>query len=340
MSLVADSPALETDAPLATNGPECEPAGVWTSRQAWIGVGVLAVWRVVSYFGSDAIGDLPDLAWCAVSIFLPLGWMLFYPLVAARWNDRSVTLLPEKETRAGWEVGYGLLAGVGLTVGLFGVSFAYYWLTGEQLGNSMETAQGDSFRVTVLALVAFTLTPVAEELFFRGLLFDAWRREHGWSNGLLLQAAVFAVMHDWSPPQLVVRFLLGLGLGGLALARRSLIAPMASHAVLNFVWSAAVAMLLLVTAHAAFLGVGGEPADEGIRITAIVPGSPAEEAGLLPGDLLRTIDGTPIRDKDELTHTIRGKKPGQVVKLELLRDAKPLTVEATLLKRKEIREQP
>src|SRR5262245_61237468 len=44
----------------------------------------------------------------------------------------------------------------------------------------------------------------------------------------------------------------------------------------------------------AFLGVAGQPVEGGVRITAVVKGSPADQAGLKPGDLIQAIDSTRV----------------------------------------------
>jgi putative serine protease PepD len=52
----------------------------------------------------------------------------------------------------------------------------------------------------------------------------------------------------------------------------------------------------------------------------IVPGGPAEAAGLQAGDLIVAIDGKPVADSSELIVAIRSKQPGDEVRLTVRRD--------------------
>lgn len=65
---------------------------------------------------------------------------------------------------------------------------------------------------------------------------------------------------------------------------------------------------------------------EGVRIaqnepgrTALVPGGPAEKAGLKPGDVIIEFDGRPMTDPDELVVAIRSKAVGDSVSLVIER---------------------
>ncbi len=57
-----------------------------------------------------------------------------------------------------------------------------------------------------------------------------------------------------------------------------------------------------------------------IKITSVFPGSPAEQAGLISGDLISHIDGEPVDDleADEASKNLKGK-PGTTVHLTILR---------------------
>ncbi len=69
---------------------------------------------------------------------------------------------------------------------------------------------------------------------------------------------------------------------------------------------------------------------DGAVITEVVPGSAAEAAGLRAGDVVIALDGEPVRDAADLRNEIGLLPPGERVKLEVLRNGRRLTVEATI----------
>ncbi len=72
---------------------------------------------------------------------------------------------------------------------------------------------------------------------------------------------------------------------------------------------------------------------EGIRISAVTPGSAAEEAGLRGGDVLLRFNGRQIQDLQSYSNLLRESKPGDSIPLEIRRDRQSFTVEATLKSR-------
>ncbi|MCK4510745.1 PDZ domain-containing protein, partial [bacterium] len=73
---------------------------------------------------------------------------------------------------------------------------------------------------------------------------------------------------------------------------------------------------------------------EGILIIEIYDDSPAEEAGLREHDVLVSINGKKGKDLSHFVKLLKSKDPGTEVELEIYRDGKIKTVEATLGKRK------
>ncbi len=60
----------------------------------------------------------------------------------------------------------------------------------------------------------------------------------------------------------------------------------------------------------------------GITVSSVVPGSPAEKAGLKIGDTIVAVDGKSVKTGDELVADIASRKPGAKVDLGFVRDGK------------------
>ena len=70
-----------------------------------------------------------------------------------------------------------------------------------------------------------------------------------------------------------------------------------------------------------FLGVGiGESKDKsGVLVTAVEPRSGAAKAGIIKGDVIRSVDGDLVASPDELRQLIQAKNPGDPVRIALSR---------------------
>lgn len=69
----------------------------------------------------------------------------------------------------------------------------------------------------------------------------------------------------------------------------------------------------------AFLGVGLEDADKGVRITDVTEGSAADKAGLKEGDVITKFGGTVVKTADALTEQVRARKPNDEVELSYIK---------------------
>ncbi|MBN1393592.1 MAG: membrane protein insertase YidC [Pirellulales bacterium] len=68
----------------------------------------------------------------------------------------------------------------------------------------------------------------------------------------------------------------------------------------------------------------------GCRVRFVGRGTPADEAGLKSGDLLKALDGHAVSGPGSLRAVLRGARPGQEVVLSIVRDGEPKTLTATL----------
>ncbi|WP_040709668.1 S1C family serine protease [Nocardiopsis potens] len=75
-------------------------------------------------------------------------------------------------------------------------------------------------------------------------------------------------------------------------------------------------------------------ADGGAQIAdeegAVTPGSPADEAGLRPGDVITRFDGRTVTDSETLQELVADKKPDDTVEVEYERNGRSRTTDVTL----------
>ncbi|BCM93686.1 putative serine protease HtrA [Abditibacteriota bacterium] len=64
----------------------------------------------------------------------------------------------------------------------------------------------------------------------------------------------------------------------------------------------------------------GLPDKNGVLVQSLASGSPAEKAGIKPGDVIRSVAGKPLKAKEDLAKNMEGRKVGETVKIEILRN--------------------
>ena len=73
---------------------------------------------------------------------------------------------------------------------------------------------------------------------------------------------------------------------------------------------------------------------EGVKLSGVIPGSPAAAAGLEEGDLITGFGGAPVTDLTDYSEAMKLYSPGDVVVVDFMRDGKPMQVEVTLTERR------
>jgi serine protease Do len=64
---------------------------------------------------------------------------------------------------------------------------------------------------------------------------------------------------------------------------------------------------------------------EGVLVADVMKGSPADAAGLKPGDIVVELGGSPIKEVPDLQRRVAAVRPGQTMKLTVIREKKPMS---------------
>jgi serine protease Do len=70
--------------------------------------------------------------------------------------------------------------------------------------------------------------------------------------------------------------------------------------------------------------------ENGVLVSKVEAGGPAEKAGLNSGDIITLIDGRPIKDGDDLVNEIASRRPGSTIRLGYMRDGKQADTTVTI----------
>lgn len=166
----------------------------------WLAGGVLsAAFLLLVGVVDTPAGDAGELSLGLVAATLASGWVGFvgWPVVAS-WRKGQRSLVKDFGlTIRPVDVGWGLLGGLGaLAVSIAG-GLLWTVVSGDPSpsnGDFLPSEPGLLGGLALWVLVA-VLTPVAEELFFRGLMLRAVGRRFGLPIGIVASSLVFGLFH-------------------------------------------------------------------------------------------------------------------------------------------------
>jgi membrane protease YdiL (CAAX protease family) len=282
----------------------------------------------------QSLSAVPRWLWFPFTI-LAQGWMLAYPLWVMRRRNVELPSLPRPRTIF-VEALIALLAAMASMVVVVLVTQLLIYVFGEKATPTMPLepiarSPNQVERVGFLTLV-FLVAPVVEELFFRGMLYNALRQRLHLVLAVPLQAIVFGLSHPFGLADMTGVTLLGLAFALVYEWRQTLLTPILMHFVVNVLGMAVMASGI---ADPPRLGVYGETHADGCLLTTVMPGSAAETAGLRVGDVVISLNGESVADMRSLTQAVRRKQVGQEVVVEFIREGKAQRVTAVLTKLRE-----
>ncbi len=259
-------------------------------------------------------------------------WMLAFPIYMLRRRGFRYLALPrvrevfhELPRAMLYYVLLLLLLGVGLFVWEFVSSKPQSTVSVQRILESVPPSAQWS-----LIVVAVLLGPIAEETFFRGMIFNAFRQRIAPPFAACLQAILFGFLHYFGLQHALVSSVTGLALALIYAKRKTLLAPIMVHLLFNSVAFAIAIAGMAEETNAPRLGLFGVERAEGCLVEKISEESSAAESGLQPGDLVTIVDGKSVRNTAEIRDIVRAKRVGDTVEITFVRQGETYQVEARL----------
>ena len=72
------------------------------------------------------------------------------------------------------------------------------------------------------------------------------------------------------------------------------------------------------------------PVERGVLVTRVVNGSPAEDSGIVDGDIILRMDGAALNSVEDLVEEIHQRKVGQKIRITVLRRGREQVLDVTL----------
>jgi membrane protease YdiL (CAAX protease family) len=312
------------------------PDRFWTTRDLTVGLALVVLWR--------GLALVPREWWSGLPTWLPVGLitmaaqisLLGFPLVIARRRSADRFRWPGfdkfvREAALAIPVVLTLLMLL-ITAGLILNRLAPHTkVTPEAFEQAAWS--GDYPFLIVVGLLAVTVAPVCEEVFFRGFLYDALRSRMPVLLAAILQSLLFAALHTFGAMHNVAVFFLGLILTAVYQWRKTLLAPIFVHAGNNLIAMLGLVVLMVVSANSPILGVIGHDHEQGCQVDQLAPDTGAAQAGIVAGDIITDLDGEHIAGFTQLAEAVRQHHLGDRVAVGIIRDGRRLEVEVVLGKR-------
>jgi membrane protease YdiL (CAAX protease family) len=314
----------------------------WQPRDAALAV-VLALAMAGAVFASSQgmVESVPKPIMLVFGAVMEFGVMLVIPIWLMRKRTDPALVGPKPRRNLVKEF---LLAIPSTVAVLFSTGVVVYavQLVLMRLGRPPESAldywgEKSEHSLVPLILLATIVAPIVEETFFRGFLYNALRSVLPVWLAAIGQAVLFGAGHIYEPLGIFATFVIGLILATIYEWRKTLIAPMIVHCMYNSLVMVVIASAIMANANGPVIGVGfARDSTNGAVVELVVPGGPAEQAGMQAGDVIVKYNGHDVTDSKQLSKLIRAGKIGDEVSVEIVRNEHAMTVQVTLRSRSDL----
>jgi membrane protease YdiL (CAAX protease family) len=295
-----------------------------------VGVGVLLIVQIVAPL--EAIRPFWANRWMYWCVYVApvLAWTAVFPIWIARRRGLFRPFHWPGTRRFVKEVLLAAILEFLLLIGLGAVVLLAQKIAGQRIEppKLFENGTWVSFsEIIAFGIMATAIAPFLEEMFFRGFVYNALRRRVPIALAILLQACLFAVLHQFGAVHRLLVLPIGVALACVYEWRKTLLTPGLMHCFQN-----TLAVIIAISAiwNAPSLGIAGLPSEHGCRITSVDPESGADKAGLRVGDVITKFDGQEVHSIGDIAPLVRQRKNGDAVKLQILRDGKQLSLSAVI----------
>lgn len=308
----------------------------WGTRWLVVGLAVLFLWRAIAPASSDWLSQFPSWLVLAISFIVPYAFLLLFPIIT-RTPRRCETSATQAPPRFLVELGIAIPV---VIVTIVAFTVVEYVLGRVSPGTSVTPeAVTDLARspnhtfVIVLLLISFTVAPVAEEVFFRGFLYNAFRARMPWAIAGFAQSFIFGFAHLLGLTHAIAASVIGLLLTAIYEWRKTLATPIFVHAGINLVVAIGIALMMIAHANSPVMGVIGDPDDIHCVVREVAPQSAADQAGLQSGDVITSLNGQPVRDFSHLVEAVSVYQPGDAVAVTINRAGESIEITVVLRRR-------
>lgn len=301
----------------------------WTAKWLFVGLGFLALWSSLRFVDVEWVSGWPHWLLLVVTGLLPQICLLVFPILTR--EDKGLRIPGFKcwmvELAIATPVVLGTLCVLG---GVLNVLYGGEPPTPEAIKGM---ARSSPSQVYPILIFTFTFAPVAEEIFFRGFIYNMFRRSMPLILAMVLQSLIFGFGHFFGTTHALVASTLGLVFTAMYEWRKTLISPILVHAGINLMFAAGMLFTMSENAQLPVIGVNGERADSACIVRDITPNSAAAASEIMVEDVIVAINEEPVHSMRELAAAVMMYQPGDTVTLKVIRRGEQIEIVVKLKSR-------
>ena len=231
----------------------------WRWRDVFIALAPLVLLRTaVAVIDTALVPLAPSSLWAPLAVLVVAwAWILVFTLAITRRRIVEWPRLPRRRV-VFVEALWALLAIAVIAVAEIVFSVFATALFGDRSMANMSLGRiappPSRLEWMAFAILAVLAAPVAEEIFFRGMLYNALRQRLPVAAAAPLQAIVFGLLHPFDPVSMAQVALIGLGLALVYEWRQTLLTPIIMHGLRNVGGVTLMALMMAAAAAAPRLG--------------------------------------------------------------------------------------